>query len=239
MRRLWIVTLLAAGAVPSPALAQSFYGPGGLFLHPAATVQAEGEWTPAVLVLPQRSMWTGDDRRTWFTGSLTYGATEDLEVGIAGVGVEGWGRDPSYGGFAKFRLLREDDSRPAVAVGMTHLGGGDLDTSLAFLAFRKQVGSSRGGPIVAHVGTQFAIRVDDIKHYTWDPYAGIEAGLGSGLSFIAEGRPGTMHYKGTPLALTLAYQVNPSWRLALTWANPGHSDVPHWGFGAGFTLGSR
>lgn len=238
MKKILFLTGLTL-TLASGADAQSFYGPGGLFLHPAAVVQETGKLTPAVLFLPQRSTWTGDDRRSWFTGALTYGLAKNLEVGFAAVGVEGWGRDPSLGGFAKYRLLQETEHRPAVAVGFTRLAGGDFGTQVGFLALRKQAGTLRGQPIVAHFGLQYASEVDAIRHNTLDPFAGLEIGLTSDVKLIAEGRPRTAHYTGTPLALTLAYQVTPSWRLALTWANPGHSDEPHFGFGAGFTLGSR
>ena len=38
--------------------------------------------------------------------------------------------------------------------------------------------------------------------------------------FIAEGRPRMHNEFGTPLALTLSYQVTNRWRLAVAWANP-------------------
>jgi hypothetical protein len=86
---------------------------------------------------------------------------------------------------------------------------------------------------------QYADEIDGISRHQFQPYAGVEVGLGRRLSFIAEGRPRMNAEFGTPLALTLSYQASRNWRFAVTWANNGLSDEPKFGFGAGFSLGSR
>lgn len=228
--------LLLGGS--APASAQSLYGPGGLFLHPTASMQERGRLTPGSLVLPQHNP---DDRstRTWLSGSLGYGLTDDLEVGLSAVKIAGWQRDPSFGGFAKYRLLRETPSRPALAVGFTQLGGGDANTRTAFLALRKQVATGRGPRVAAHLGVQYADEVDRISRHEFQPYAGLELGITARWSLILEGRPRMNREFGTPLGVTLSYRAGEDWRFALTWANNGLSDRPMIGFGAGLTLGSR
>src|SRR5947207_12191349 len=93
-----------------PAGAQSLYGPGGLFLHPAASLPAKGTLTPAVLLLPQHNPFTGVTR-TWISASLDYGATDDLEVGVLALKITAGEAEPSEGGFAKYRLVRESRNR--------------------------------------------------------------------------------------------------------------------------------
>lgn len=226
--------LLCAG----PAGAQSLYGPGGLFLHPTATLPPKGRLTPGLLVLPQHNP-EARATRTWLSGSLDYGLTDDIEIGFTAVKVTNWDRDPSFGGFVKYRFLKEGILRPAVAVGYTQLGFGDVNTRTAFLAARKQISVGKRRLIVFHVGVQYAEEIDGVERDEFQPYAGIELGLTSRLSFIVEGRPRGNRDFGTPLALTLAYRVSDRWRLAVTWANNGLSDEPKFGFGAGLSLGSR
>ncbi|MCC2671276.1 MAG: Exopolysaccharide biosynthesis protein YbjH [Armatimonadetes bacterium] len=226
--------LLLSGA---PVSAQTLYGPGGLFLHPTASFPEPGKVTPAILVLPQYNP-SAKSTRTWISGSVDYGLSRDLEVGATIVKVSGWDRDPSTGGYIKYRLLQETARRPAVALGYTQLGGGDVNARVGFLALKKQV-SQGAHPVTTHLGVMFVDEVDSITHHRWEPYAGIEVGLASKLSLLAEGRARTEHDLGTPLALTRVYKPSKDWKLAFTWANAGHSSHPLFGFGAGISLGSR
>ena len=226
--------LLATGV---PASAQTLYGPGGLFLHPTATVPEQGQLTPAILVLPQHDPMA-KTTRTWLSTSVDYGLTKDVEVGATFLKVSAWDRDPSAGGYIKYRFLHEAANRPAAAIGFTQLGGGDVNARVGFFALRKQLSQGKH-PVTGHAGVLWVDEVDSIKHHRWEPYVGMELGLASRLSLLAEVRNRTEHYLGTPLGLSLVYQPTKNWKLALTWANSGHSDRPMFGFGAGISLGSR
>ena len=108
--RLAVTTFLCMGLLAGPlgaAGAQNLYGPGGLILHPTADVPPKGQVTPAVLILPQRVPWPGNEVvHTWGTGTVDYGLTDDLEVGYVILGITDWPvPDPSIGGFAKNRFL--------------------------------------------------------------------------------------------------------------------------------------
>lgn len=233
-----VLTLsLLSLVLAAPVSAQSLYGPGGLFLHPTASVPPKGQVTPGFLLLPQHNP-DAHSTRTWIAGSLDYGLTRDLEIGASVVKVAGWDRDPSAGGYFKYRFLRESASRPAMAFGFTQLGGGDVNTRVGFLAAMKEFDVAKHR-LVAHLGVQYADEVDGVSRHEFQPYAGLEFGITSRLSFIAEGRPRMNREFGTPLALTLAYRVSDRWRLAVSWANNGLSDEPKFGFGAGFALGAR
>jgi hypothetical protein len=225
------------------ARAQSLYGPGGLFLHPTASLPPKGALTPAVLVLPQHNPLTGVTR-TWVSGSLDYGATDDLEVGVTVLQITGLEAGPSEGGFAKYRFVRESHTRPAVAAGLTVLGFGDADSRIYFMALRKQIAGGKGqsvGPhaVVLNAGVQYTAIRDGIPREDLKPYGGMEIGLARRLTFIGEARPqGTAEF-ATPFALTLAYQYGRAGRLALTWANLGRSESPRFGIGAGIGIGAR
>jgi hypothetical protein len=234
----WIAAVLLTLLLAAPSSAQSLYGPGGLFLHPTASVPPRGQFTPSVLVLPQHNPVAGATR-VWVSGAVDYGLLDDLEIGVVALKVTNWDRDPSFGGFAKYRFLRETAARPALAAGFTGLTGGDVNTRIGFLAAQKRFNPTGRFPVTGHLGVQYADVVDGVPKRQFQPFAGVELGLTSRLSFIAEGRPRMRGEFGTPLALTLAYQVTPAWRLAVTWANNGLSDRPMFGFGAGFSLGSR
>ncbi len=236
-----VLAALLAGTT-GRAGAQSLYGPGGLALHPTASVPEKGQLTPGVLVLPQHNP-VFNSTRTWQSVALDYGATEDLEIGATYLKVAGWNRDPSVGGFAKYRLLRETESLPAIAVGFTVLAFGDVNARVAFLAARKQL-TGHGDkparhPVAIHLGAHYAKELDGFERNDLQPYGGIEVGVARRLTFIAEARPrGTAEFK-TPFALTLAYAYGGGGRLAVTWANNGLSNRPMFGVGAGISLGAR
>jgi hypothetical protein len=227
--------LLLAGR---PAAAQSLYGPGGLFLHPTASTPEKGKITPAFLLLPQTVPPNGDSR-LWLSSSLDYGLTDDIELTLTALKVTGWQRDASFGGSAKWRFLRETRDRPALAVGFAGLGFGDVNGRSVFLAAQKRIPTCKRFPLTAHLGVQYVDEQDGILRREVQPFGGLELGLGSRWTFVAEARPGTEKDFGTPLALTLSYRVTDRWKLALTWANNGQSDRPVFGFGAGFGLGAR
>jgi hypothetical protein len=236
--------LLGAGLLAWPWAkvgAQSLYGPGGLILHPTAALPEKGQLSPGVLVLPQHNPVV-DETRIWISGSLDYGATRDLEIGATVLKITNWpGHAASAGGFAKYRLLRETRSLPAVAAGFTVLGFGGADSRAAFMAFRKQVYGGKPGAahaVILHAGLQYADLLDGITREELQPYGGVEIGLARRLTLTAEGRPSGKADFGTPLALALIYRYGTGGRLALTWANNGRSDSPRLGFGAGFGIGS-
>jgi hypothetical protein len=236
--RLILPALLLAGLLCAPAKAQSLYGPGGLFLFPTASFPPKGRITPGFLLLPQHDP-DANVTRVWLSASLDYGLTDDIEIGGTFLKVTGWDRDPSFGGFVKYRLLKENAVRPAFAIGFNQLGFGDVNTRTGFLAARKEFSIGKRHLIVAHLGVQYIDEMDGFSHHEWEPYAGVEVGLTNRLTFIAEGRPRGNQEHGTPLALTLNYKVSKNWHLAATWANNGRSDQPRFGFGAGLSLGSR
>ena len=153
MRALTLL-LLSLFLLAAPASAQSLYGPGGLFLHPTASLPPKGQWTPSFLFLPTHQP-IDDDTRIWLSSSLDYGVTDNLEVGAIFLKVTGWDHDASVGGFFKYRLLSETANRLAIAFGFTGLTGGDVNAQIGFLALRKQYEAGRY-PLAAHMDVQYS-----------------------------------------------------------------------------------
>lgn len=234
--------LLGAGLLALPgvsARAQSLYGPGGLFLHPAAVLPPEGQLTVGGLILTQRIPSTPGlhETPTWGSVSLDYGVTRDVEAGITSLAITDF--EPSYGGFAKYRFLHETPSRPAAAVGFSILGFGDNNTRTGFLALRKQLNSGASHPIIGHLGVQYIDILAGIPYKQWLPHVGVELGLTQRLTLIAEARPRGKGDLKTASALSLSYGYGHGGRVVLSWVNTGQSTQSRFGFGVGYAIGGR
>jgi hypothetical protein len=241
MRRA-VITLFCLGLLGfavATAQAQSLYGPGGLFLHPTADIPPRGQVTLGAIVLPQRIPETPGLHTipTWGTVSLDYGLTEDIEIGATNLMITDF--SPSWGGFFKYRFLRENGKQPAVAAGFTYTGFGDNDSRAAFLAARKQLTKNSSHPIIGHLGVEYINKLAGLPYNQFQPYGGFEVGLAPRWILIAEARPrGNSDFK-VSTALSLSYQYGKGNRLVATWANTGQSTQPRFGFGVGFTIGTR
>jgi hypothetical protein len=245
MRAALVVALLSIG-LAAPAGAQSLYGPGGLLLHPTANVPPKGQLTPAVLILPQDvpAPFPAPGTHTWFSGSLDYGLSSDLEIGATVLGISDWPvPGPSSGGYAKYRFMREKGMLPAAAVGFTMTGFGGTNTRTAFLAVAKQLLGGKkaaGRSVVLHAGALFSRDREGIgRDNDLQPYAGLEIGLTPRLTLSAEGRPKGTGDLGQPVAVSLAYRYGHGGQLVATWANTGMSDGPRLGVGVGLGIGGR
>jgi len=227
------------GFAVAGAQAQSLYGPGGLFLHPTADIPPRGQATLGAIVLPQKIPPTDGlhTHPTWGTISLDYGLTEDIEIGATNLMITDF--SPSWGGFFKYRFLREDKSRPAMAAGFTYTGSGGCDTRAGFVAARKQLTQNSSHPIIGHIGLQYIDILAGLDYDQFEPYGGFEYGLAPRWIVIAEARPrGKGDFK-VSTALSLSYSYGKGNRLVATWANTGQSTQPRIGFGVGFTIGTR
>jgi hypothetical protein len=241
MRRaiLTLFCLGLLGAAITAAQAQSLYGPGGLFLHPTADIPPKGQVTLGAIVLPQRIPPTPGFHTTptWGTISLDYGLSEDLEVGATNLMITDF--SPSWGGFLKYRFLRENGSQPALAAGFTYTGFGGCDTRSAFVAARKQLTKNGSHPIVGHLGVEYIDELAGLPYSQFQPYGGVEIGLAPRWILIAEARPrGKSDFK-VSTGLSVSYQYGKGNRLVATWSNTGQSTQPRFGFGVGFTIGTR
>ncbi|MDQ2731176.1 MAG: hypothetical protein M3Y56_05920 [Armatimonadota bacterium] len=229
----------------SPLSAQSVYGPGGLFLDPTASLPPLRSLVPSVLVLHEDIRHGSDPAfsGTWISSSIDYGFQDNLELGVALVaesGVAGEGNS-SVGGYGKYRLLKEGNIWPALAIGGTLLGFGEANYRLGYIALRKHLYSrgEKGMQFIGDMGVQYADVVDGINKHAVEPFAGLEFIPVENWVVTAEGRPRLNGESGTPAALTVSHRSASGYHIALTYANNGPSRSPRLGFGVGFALGSR
>jgi hypothetical protein len=174
---------------------------------------------------------------TWGTGAIDYGLTDDVEIGITGLGITDFA--PSYGGSFKYRFGRESRSQPALATGFTFSGFGDNNTRAGFLAARKQLNSEDARPIIGHLGVMYINVLAGLTYNQFQPYGGLEWGLAEQFRLVAEARPRGKGDLKTSTGLTLVYLYGNGNRLALTWVNTGQSTIPRFGFGVGFVIGTK
>jgi hypothetical protein len=237
MALLWLGLL---GYPMTSAEAQSLYGPGGLFLHPTANVPDKGQLTGSLLVLQQRIPETPgfDTNPTWGSVALDYGLAEDLELAVTSLMITDF--KASYGGALKYRFMREERSRPGMAIGYVYTTSGGSNTRTGFLALRKQLTKEERNPIIGHLGLMYIDLLAGIPYGDEIlPYGGVEWRWAPQWSFVAEARArGEGDFK-TSTGLTVVYNYGGGNQVALTWANTGQSTQPRFGFGVGFRIGTR
>jgi hypothetical protein len=237
-----LVPTLALVALLRTASGQSIYGPGGLLLNPTADVPAAGRLTPAVLVIPQDSRMLGG-RRTTTSVALDYGPAPRWEVGAIYLSVSGAGtagKDPSYGGFAKYQILPGTERTPAVAVGGSVLTGGDINGQTAFLAVRQNLsrpGSSH--PLRLHLGAFYANELVGVNRDKIVPFAGLEYAVTRTVSAFAEWRGELPRDVKSAVSVGVLLKPTENYRLVLAFANNGASQSPKFSFGVGFTIGTK
>jgi hypothetical protein len=233
---------LALSALVGTASGQSIYGPGGLLLNPTADVPATGRLTPAVLVIPQDSRLLGG-RRTTTSVSLDYGLAPRWEVGALYLGISGAGtagRNPSYGGYAKYQILPGSARTPAVAVGGSVLTGGGVNSQTAFLAVRQDL--SRPGsahPLRLHVGAFYANELVGVDRDGTRPYAGLEYTVTPTVTAFAEWRDELPRDVKSAVSVGVLLKPSENYRVILAYANNGASQSPKFSFGVGFTINTK
>src|SRR5205823_2123202 len=92
---------------------------------------------------------------------------------------------------------------PAVAVGGTVLGFGQVDSQIGFLALRKTVYNTKLGPVVADAGVRYLGTLDGKDRSALQPYGGLEVALASHLFLAAELGARVNRDDGQPMAVSL------------------------------------
>jgi hypothetical protein len=251
-----VVFLLWLSAVFIAPIQASIYGPGGLLINPTADMPEKGALSPSALGMKQDGPGALGGRRTLASYSLTYGLSDNIELGINHLRLNPTGgakADPSNGASVKWRFLRgKVDGRPDVVLGGNFLSGGDLDGQTAFLAARfatkiNDGEATRGNTANLHLGLMYANDLWGFRRRELVPYAGVDIPLAKRLRAFAEirqrmgidsGAVGTPDVRA-PRAAGLVWEPGGGLKIFLGVANNGQSRSTGPSIGIGYTVGVR
>ncbi|HVK01938.1 MAG TPA: hypothetical protein VM490_00540 [Armatimonadaceae bacterium] len=207
--------LLAAAVVvsalgcASQAQAQTFYGPGGLFVHPSAFSPKPGSRSMAASIITQDS---DHGSGQYVPVSLSFGLTERFSAGALLISHRGDAHPHDHGGvFAKYQLARDSASRPAFAVAGAYRRQDSMETSLAGVASHQFLGRSGRPLVVGHLGVKYGRHPsgrDDVG-----AYGGVEVPLGGDVRLVGE------------LSTRLRFEESAARGLGLFWGKPGTVSV--------------
>lgn len=242
----WILGLLALAFLhPGEARAAGVYGPSGLFLHTTAYLPPSGSPTiGATWFTQERPTPTGGKTITWVPIFVDARVGKRVEAG----GVYLYQRFQgdtlsSYGGFAKYQLVGEEKSRPAVAVD-TEIISGDLRQAAVNVVASKEFSRNPERPLRLHLGWTLHRRGDlqgpNGRFHETDnaPFAGVQVGFARHLSLIAEGEAKLKFYPSAATAVGLMWTPSPTVGLAIGWLNTGRSTESRFFIGVGYRVRS-
>lgn len=218
--------------------AQTIYGPGGLFVHPSAFVPQRGAIGLNVSWFSQKIDAGG--RTEWLPVSLTYGATERLEVGALYVNRRARGRQRDSGGvFAKYQIGKDSAGGPAIALAGSYVGGDVQQSSLSLVASHA---FKRGDQTLftAHLGGQWARRADiPVTKDDFGGFIGLELPLIDGLSLVGEAGTRFRFDRNSTSAIGLMWKARNGISIGVGYVNVGRSDNNRFFVGVGYPFGGN
>lgn len=250
-----VIFLSCVIALLNAPVQASIYGPGGLLINPTADMPEKGSIAPSALGMKQDGPGALGGRRTVANYGLTYGLSDNIELGINHLRLNPTGgakADPSNGASLKVRVLRgKVDGCPDVVVGGNFLSGGDLDGQTAFLAARfatkiNDGEATRSNTANLHVGLMYANDLWGLRRRDLVPYAGVDIPLAKRLRAFAEirqrmgidGAIGTPDVRA-PRAAGLVWEPSGGLKIFLGVANNGQSRSTGPSIGIGYTINTR
>jgi hypothetical protein len=239
---------LAAGALMlsgGGVHAAGVYGPSGLFLHTTAYLPPKGAPTFGATYFTQvRRTPAGERTITWVPVFVDARLGERVEAGAVYLHQRFQGESlSSYGGFAKYQLLPEDQRSPAVAVDGEIISG-DLRQSALNLVASKELSRRPDRPLRLHLGWTLHRRSDlqgpggRFSETDDAPFAGVEVGVAKNLRFIAEAEAKLKFYPKPATAVGLMWAPSPQVGLAVGWVNTGRSTESRFFIGVGYRVRS-
>ena len=236
------VIFVLSGSNLSNVDAQNIYGPGGLLLNPTALSQPKGHLTVSILARRQdmSNMMPGMPYHTHSLGivGLNYGLGSRTEAGINFMGIGGdMGKPPTYGGFLKHVIVKENNMKPAIALGVVSMPVSHWRTQFGFLAATKTLATTESGhPIHAHVGVIAPTSLAGVRTTDLSPYAGMDIGLSPQLTFFLEGRSKTSADASMASAVGISYKFGQDSTLSIGLANEGAGDKHLFNIGIGYNF---
>jgi len=216
---------LTAGAVLADP---NFYGQTGLTLNPTADI-AEPDEIQARLSTMNQDTALLDGK--WWAVSGNGIVSEKLELSLgyvnqSDVHVDDSGITPGL----KFSLQPENEKSPAIALGGIWVSSMDQTGAYLVLSKTLSIGEEKMGKQPKKVRGHLGIRWDEFSGAADESdvtvFGGLNAGLGTSLSF--EGEVGTRHnvQAETPWAALLKYQITRKTCVSAGMVQTGFSDDP-------------
>jgi hypothetical protein len=235
-RSVWLLAAIPLLCLCRPAAAQTFYGSTGLFVHPSAFSAPRGAIGLTASVMTQESE---GHINTYAPASLSYGLTTRVEGGV--MYVRHTGDDvhahSHLGGFAKYQILPEARTRPAVAIAGTFRNTDMLEHSLATVAsYRFQRGDRT--LVTGHAGIKWG-HANHAHDGASDVagFLGLEYPLGQRLRLVGETSTRFSFEPDAANSLGLAWAAPNGMHVGLGFVNIGRSDSARFFFGVGYPIG--
>lgn len=168
IRRAYLLAALLCA--PGTLLAQSAYGPGGLFLIPSALTPEAGAVGLGSMAGYQ-DMWAlpGPHRHLLVSTNVAYSTSDRLQVGMTNIVMRDVTHSPSWGPFAKLRLADETKRGPALAISGVWIPNGHWRTEAVSLSATKSFSLAESIAGHVHVGATHARWLNGMNT-NWHPY---------------------------------------------------------------------
>lgn len=233
----WVFLVMLILSCIHSAQSQSFYGPGGLFVHPSAFAPPKGGLSMSITYGQQ---YVDGFRAEYLPSSFAYGVTDRLSVGTLIVYHQGHeiNYEPMHdhvhvGGFLKYQFSPDDRRGPATALAVSYRGHDDLETLAAVVAshtFRSSKPLFSG-----HLGLKYGRApsgADSIAAYT-----GLEVPFNRSFKLFGEyGTRFSFDYKEAS-SIGIAYSAGRSFNLSVGMVNLGRSQDNRFFVGVGYPIG--
>jgi len=228
IRKMTWVAVLAALTSCVASADPNFFGQTGLTLNPTAyiaqpqEIKARGSWANQDIGVQDGEMWA-------IAGNGIISEKLELSVGYVSIS-DVLTHDSGLTAGLKYALRQEDETSPAVGLGVIWVD--PLKQKGAYLAFSKTLsgGEAKMGQQPRKVRGHVGVRWDKYSFGTDESdvtfFGGLDAQLGSNLSF--EGEVGTKHdmHTETPWSALLKYQVTRKTTISAGVVQTGFSDDP-------------
>jgi hypothetical protein len=220
------------------AQAQTAYGPGGLFIHPTATVPSRGALDLNLSWYTQRI--EGQPTTQWIPVSVAYSATDRFQVGPLFLERLVKDRSRASGGlFARYLLTPDGLHHPAVALAGNFYAGDVRLASVSLVsshAFRQRDRSL----FTVHLGAQWARRSDIPRAQdSLSGFVALEAPLSQNFAAVAEyGTRFSFDYKERS-ALGVVWRPKGGLQVGVGFVNTGRSSENGFFVGVGYPLGGN
>jgi hypothetical protein len=230
------VGLFFALCCVAPAEAQTFYGAAGLFVHPSAYAAPPGSRTFSVSTGVQKF---GLLENRYLPASLSWGLTPRVEAGLLSVYHAGDDTHTHWhaGAFAKYQILPDTSSHPAVAITGALRQRDGLQTSVAGVLSHR---FERNGYafLTAHLGVKWARANRMLEHATDTAgFVGLELPLSPKMRLVAETSTRLDFEPSAARSIGLMWTTPSGTHVGVGYVNIGRSDHPQLFIGVGYPFG--